>query len=70
MSLNQEVEPLKQTNKEIPMQKSKYTLTLYILDTPKWVLWQTVKDPDEMQNNAAFNKILHYLLRLKQPPGR
>ena len=26
-------------------------------------------DPDEMQHNAAFHQVLHWLLRLKQPSG-
>ena len=40
-----------------------------MLETPNQVLWQTVKDPDEMQPNAAFHQGLHFLLRLKQPLG-
>ena len=60
-------------------------LTLCKLETPKRVLWQTVKtqmkrsimlhftseDPDETQHNAAFHQDLHCkcLLRLKQSSG-
>ena len=40
-------------------------LTFCILETSKRVLWQiNGEDPDEMQNNAAFHKDLHCLLRL------
>ena len=28
------------------------------------------EDPDEMQLNAAFHQVPHYLIRLKQPSGK
>ena len=37
-------------------------LTLCILVTPKYLLWQS-KDPDEMPHNAAFHLGPHCLLR-------
>ena len=48
------------------------SLTLCIMDTPKWILWQTVKTQMKcsiMQHNAAFHQGLHCLLRLKHPSG-
>ena len=36
---------------------------MLLLDTGKQVLWQTVKDPDEMPQNKAFHWSLHYLLK-------
>ena len=44
-------------------------LTLYKLEIPKWVLWQTVKTPDEMQHKAAFHQGLHCLITLKPHLG-
>ena len=37
-------------------------LTLCVPETPKRVLWQTVKTPDEMLHIAAFHQGLHCLL--------
>ena len=28
------------------------------------------EDPDEMQHDAAFHQVLHYLLRLNKPSGK
>ena len=39
-------------------------LNLSILDNGKQVLWQTVKNPDEMPHKAAFHQGLHCLLKI------
>ena len=41
-------------------------LTIYILETPKRVLWQTMKTQMKCSNNAAFHQGLHCLLRLNK----
>ena len=38
------------------------------METPEWVLWQTVKT--QMKYNDAVHQGLHCLLRLKQPSDR
>ena len=40
-----------------------------ILETPKQLVFENSKDPDEMQHDAAFHQCLYCLLRLKQLSG-
>ena len=42
-------------------------LTLCRPETPKWVLWQKAKTPDEMPHNAAFHQGLQCLQTQNQP---
>ena len=38
---------------------------VYILVTPKEVVFANSEDSDEMLHSAAFHQILHYLLKIK-----
>ena len=38
---------------------SAWSMTLFIRETPKQVLFTNSDDPDEMPHNAAFHKGLH-----------
>ena len=50
---------------KVPTSPLVQKLPPYILVTPKCVLWQTVKNPDEMPHNVTFHSGIHCLLRQK-----